>query len=515
MANWFNEIFRRKPKMLPLLEGISVKDLPVGGQVSVNTNTQYSEIVGALTKEFNTVLPKYPVEYLTLIDTLSVINPDMSQAVSNIVLLGNTGHMLSVSGDDAEQAAKRINHQASRLYRRSAGIDGLINAQLSQIARSGALSVEWVPSRGLKDGIEKVIVVPTSSIRFVYDPAIKDFYPVQETGTLVKPVTLNPHTYRYYALDTLDDSPYAIPPFISALESVFIQRDMIANLKFISKKLGLLGFLNLMVSAPTPKAGESDEAYKLRCETYLRETATRLKDNLREGIAIGFKDAQEFHHTSVTGDARGAADLFKMNEELVASGLKQDPSMLGRNYSNNSTYVGVIYEKMMSQHLNYQRLIKRQLEWGYGLDLALVGIDAEIGVNFKMNKSLNAVLDAAAEIKNVQVARMLWEDGVIDQDERARRLGYDKPDQLEPRVDPTKAQAPEGTTPPTSAKKPKEPVARKPKNRTQQSLNLVFHRERQQYEFVRDSIDLNMLGVGSGGIQDSPKEGQEDGSQEG
>ncbi len=493
------------PKKEPDLLHPQPTDLPVG-QVSIDTTVTFNDLFNSLLSDYNTVNAKFPFEYLELINTLSIINPNISQAVSNIVLLGNTGHILKLDGPDSERAANRLADMSKIVYYRAAGIDGLINALLSQVARGGAVSVEWVIGGKLKDGISRAHVVPTSSIRWVYNPNIRDFYPVQiiKNGTWVDyavasnpggAIRLNQYTYNYFALDTLDDSPYAIPPILAALESVYIQRDMITNLKFISKKLGLLGFLNLMITAPNQMPGESEEKFRARCDQYLQETANRVQKDFKDGIAIGFKDMHQFNHTSVSGDARGAAEIFKMNEELMFSGLKTDPSMQGRNYSSTETYAGIVYEKMLSQNTNYQRLVKRSVEWGYRLDLMLLGVDSTAEVLFNENKSVNAVLDAAADIKKIQAARMLYEDGVISQDERARRLGYDTPDQEEPRyniLDPGESVAQGGPT--GSATPPKKPAAspapKNPKQKQQHSPQIILQYDRgsQSYRAIRDTI---------------------------
>ena len=135
-----------------------------------------------------------------------------------------------------------------------------------------------------------------------------------------------------------------------------------------------MGFVSFLLRAPKPAQGETLANYNARYSTYLSEHAAMIKNNYRDGIAVGFMDTHQVTHQSITGDVSGAKDLFEMNEHQVFSGLKADPALHGRTYSTTETYAGVVYEKMLSMITNYQRIIKEVLEYGIKLDLFLKGI---------------------------------------------------------------------------------------------------------------------------------------------
>ncbi|MBP7279404.1 MAG: hypothetical protein KBA11_08330, partial [Sedimentibacter sp.] len=317
---------------------------------------------------------------------------------------------------------------AAKIFSEGAGIDGFINTLFGQLARTGALSAEWVINETVDD-IEDAVCVPVKSIRFlrkdgVYVPA--QYISVMKDGKQY--IELNPVSYSYYASDRVEDSPYAIPPMIAALSNIPIQKNIMEQLRFVARKSGLMGFLEVLVSAPMKKKNESEEQYKSRCREHIQAVAEKVKGSYNDGFMVAFKDLYEIKNTPVAGNAAGVYQLHQMNEEQIASGMGQDPAMLGRTYSTTETYAGVVMEKMLSQISNYQRLIKRFIEKGYKLKAALKGYNID-GLSIKFNSSdLEKKMEKAQALTvEIQNANLLYDAGIIDQNQRAQRLGFSSP----------------------------------------------------------------------------------------
>lgn len=419
-------------------EEIDPASLPVG-RISTD-NVTFGQLLRELVNEMNTVNPAFPIGYLEAMQNLSLVNPDIAQMVDNIVHLGNTGHkvMVQANTEDAEvEILTELNRFVTTAFNHYGGIDGFINSSLAQIARGGAVSIEWVVDDALT-GLDHVVFVPLKDIRFIFDGDSGQYIPYQRTNNFSDGdsglIQLNTLTYQYCPLQVLDNSPYAIPPILSALESIVIQRDIIKNLRFISKKMGLLGFVNFLVRAPKQVPGETTDRYVSRCQAFLDEQAERLKHNYRDGIAVGFMDSFSVEHHSITGDARGAKDLFEMNEQQVFSGLKADPALHGRTYSTTETYASVVYEKMLSITTNYQRIVKTILEYGCKLHLRLAGLDYyDFWVEFEPSQSLNAERDEGTYATKINNLKLLYDQGIIDQNQFAQEAGYEAPAEAEPR----------------------------------------------------------------------------------
>lgn len=420
--NWFLSSLRR-------YQGL---ELPDSGRSSVEDTT--GQIFGKALSQFGGLQPEVSFQYLELLRQLMVWNPLMSQFVLNVTNLGNTGHQLVVdaaSATQAEVAVKRLNETAGRLWPHGAGVDGLINQYFTDIAWSGALSSEDVVNFPAKR-VEKVVLVPVEQIRFTWDGV--NYLPNQlpkhslAATNIGGMIPLNTETYRYYALSTVGNSPYAKPPATAAIEDLAgPYKDGKDNLKAILKKYGLLGFAAMQVTPPPRKAGqtETEDEYQKRAKAYLSKMADAVSGIWQKGLLLMFRDQKlDFH--SVTGNAQGVKDIFEIIEGQVFNGFGMQPSLFGRVHSTTETFADVVWSQLDAQVGNIRRLPKRRMERSYKLDLMLAGITVD-GVSMKFNRtpSRNALKEAQAEQARTTLALDKAKAGIISPDQAAQELGYD------------------------------------------------------------------------------------------
>lgn len=376
-------------------------------------------------------------EFIEIIEKLVITNPDMSQTIKQSIMLGNTGHDVTfenLSKTQSKKAKAEIDEWAARSFSRGGGLDGFVNDLFRQILITGAVSIEWVPSLKL-EGIEKAVLVPVKEIRF--KKVGNDFITYQyKNGNEIK---LNPNQYQYIPLQKEEDSPYGIPPFISSLNAIITQIDGFANIKHYLKKIGLLGLLSVRKEPPPRDYNQSENEWTTYLRTKLQEAAEGFKNNFMSGVAIHYSDT-EIQHTDINANSQGAAEIWQLIEEQVASGLNIPPSLLGRTYSTTETYAGVVYESFIANLKNVRRLIKRVLERGYWLHLTMKGYPiTKVKVSFNKNESINSLNDAQAETLKVQSVIQKVQAGIIDLDTAARELGY-----------PSATGTPHGSTTPTN-----------------------------------------------------------------
>lgn len=422
------ERFKLLVLRLMKLDGLPMPD---GGRSSVETTS--GNIAGFL-DSLGSVSPVIDFEMLECLKNLWVFNPDFSQYVSNIVNLGNTGHELTINTttqSKAETALARLNEASSRIYDNGAGIDGLVNASLAQIAWSGALSLEDVVNVSGKR-VEKVVIVPVEDIRFRYENGAYQPYQhagfagIQRQGNKFGLIPLNPLTYRYYALQTVENSPYAKPPATAAVEAITgMQTDTMDNVKFIAKKLGILGLVSVNVTPPPRKPSESEAEYQSRAQKYLSSVREALESNFNKGLMVTYRD-QKVEHANVASDARGSYDIVRVIEEQVMSGLAMQPAFFGRTDSTTETYADVVYNLLLAQVGNMQRLVKRSIERTYRLDLRLGGFDVDgVSVSFNKAHARNPLQEVQAEQVRVQTVLEKARAGIISPDVAAQELGYE------------------------------------------------------------------------------------------
>lgn len=428
-------------KELAYKVGTSMTDkgqaLPIaGGRSSVSDAARTS-----LSSLLSTIVPDVPFDYLRIMEHLSKWDGDFSYAVDNIVQLSNTNFTVtfddSVSSEQAKEMMTVLKRAWRNWYNQSDGLNSLIGDLLAQTATTGSLSAEIVPRIDLKS-VEKVVLVNPVSIRFKYDPDKDLNMPYQQVNTMGATIEglipLNTVTYKYYAIRRINDKPYAIPPLLSSLEAISVEKDMTDSIRNVVSKLGMLGFLQVLVTAPQRMQGESDKMYQDRCEQYIDAAIPQVDKSLRKGYVLGFKDTHEFKMNDVTTNVNGAEKLFEMNAQLKMSGLKQDPLMLGRNFSTTETIGRVILAKLTTQITSYQKIVATFLEELFTMHLLLCGYKFDfIDVEFERPMVGDRLRDEQVFSAKIQNYDDLYNQGVVSQEQRAQALGFEKPDQEEPR----------------------------------------------------------------------------------
>jgi len=377
-----------------------------------------------------------------LITNYSVLFPDFAQAVGNLQFTPNARPrvdlIFSKSTSDAEKEktsalmGKLVSSFWTRVY--PSGVSGFVVDSVGQIARHGASSIEWVLDKNYSR-VNKAVFVPVAGIRF---KTKKDgsFYPVQKiSGGMLATVATSPNaginldipTYVYTPLETIEGNPHGIPPFISVLEKLGIQANIMEHLGAITKKLGLLGFLKLLMERPEQKPGESEEMYTRRLQDTIDTWAAKLTKNLNKGMVVGYQDMMEMDHQAIAGDARGVTQIMQVVEEQVISGFKSDPAMFGRTYSTTETYAGVVYDKFINMLDHYLEIIGSTMETGLKLEMQFQGIAVDdIKVIFDPPKSLTALADAQTEQARTDTVLKKRNSGIIDQTQAAREMKYDR-----------------------------------------------------------------------------------------
>lgn len=401
--------------------------------------------ISFLKNETSIVNPAYIQEVVPYIRKLIMVNPDVGQALNNVVALGNTGIKIHFdpSVDNLERDNMRfyINEKFKAWGKNYGGRQGLINRLFSQCMTGGAVSTEAVISDDLKT-IERIALPNPETIRFAYSHK-KGYEPYQKIDKNTQSnwdiktdyIKLNPHTFRYAPLNGDTEEPYGYPPYLAALPALKNQKTMLDNITFIIEQMGVLGFLQLLLEKPDKLDTENDAEYEARLDAFLKEASKRASEGFRDGISVGFKEDVEYDFQSASKNASGVNELFQENELQIASGLKTDASLLGRGYSTSETQITIVFTKLIAELGNIQKLVKEVLEYYITLELKLQGWDFKyLRVDFNPSTLLDELkMQQGQEIKirNVQAKYLL---GIISLETAADELGYEKPDQKKPRM---------------------------------------------------------------------------------
>lgn len=425
---------------------------------SMAGRSSVSELRNPLINTYSTIPTDYPFNLLPLMENLAIYNTHFSYAVENIITLAATNFTFEFDESVPEKQAKLMRQHLDGVmgqwYEYSDGLGSLINDLFFQCAVFGGISAERVIREDLS-GIKEIIRVPHKDIRFSYDSKIDEFKPVQKvTGVITNRadqngfVDLNRATYSYIAMKRFKATPYAIPPFITAIESIFTEKEMLDSFKNMIKRVGTLGFLSVLLKAPALIPGETPQAYQTRMNQYLKDQLPMAESSFAKGVALGYKDSHEFEVTANNLDARGADGLMKIIKSLVYAGLKQDPNMHGENYSTTETFGRVILEKMIKQCEFYQKTVAFFLEVCIMQELMLAGFNpGKVKGSFAKPMVSDQYKEAQADSLKFDVLKKEFDQGLIDQTTFAIKRGYDAPAESEPRapiIDPNSQVSPTG-----------------------------------------------------------------------
>ena len=406
------------------------------GRVSVDEDNSLLSTLKGMTVMVD---PSFRVEVIPLIRDLYKVNPDMGIALQDMFKLANTGHTVTFpnnSDAEADKMRKHLTEATKKWSRYTAGIDGLVNKMIVQCLVSGAISVEGVPNDRL-EGLDTVLFLRPENIVFkrenngVYSPYQRNKNYFVKHQDYIK---LNPETYVYAGMFNDTDEPYGVPPFMAALDSLKGQHDMRINFKHIMELVGMVGFLEAKMEKPTINPSESRDAYARRLEHILRKLKMNLREGLKDNIVVGFKDDHEFKLNSTTKEIGNIEKPWAMNQQSVANGLGVNGSLIGVQNNLTEGGTGILLSKMISQLRNIQMLLKYALEFLYTLELRLAGYNNKgVVVTFgtsTISDELKVQQGIEYKIRNLV---SLYNQGIISQEEFAWSMGYEKPDQKEPR----------------------------------------------------------------------------------
>lgn len=413
-------------------DGKNVKIPPSGRSSEPDYARDFN--IDSFGRGLNVVKHDYCIQAIPLIRKLYKKNSDVGSVVNDLMQLTNTGHKIkfdsSIKPDVADKMKKHLEEVTKHWGQGTFGIDGIVNKLIIQIWVSGALSAERVVNSNL-DGIDFISIVNPENIYFSINRKGR-YKALQKTNKYLASrrgyKRLNMNTYKYLGIYSDEDTPYGVPPFLTALEELATQKDMKDNIKHILKQMGLLGYLQVKMDKPRKMDRENDSKYKNRLTQLLDETKKNLLKGFKDGIVVGYDEDHEFEFQSTTKNLTGVSELFNMNENQVANGLKTAGAFLGLEQKGGEGQLGIVFTKMLSQLKNVQRLIAFFMEDTYALELRLAGFDPKgIKVDFFPSTITDDLkFQQGKEIKQ-RILRALWTDGIIGPDQYADEMGYIKP----------------------------------------------------------------------------------------
>lgn len=156
---------------------------------------------------------------------------------------------------------------------------------------------------------------------------------------------------------------------------------------------------------------------------------------MKDGVVVGFKDDHEFKLNSTTKELGNLTGPWNINQQHVANGLGVNGSIIGVNQATGEGATGTMLSKMISQLKNIQMMVSFVLIKIYSLELRLAGFNNKgMTITWRPSTVTDDVKIQQARQYQIQNNNLLYKAGIISQHQYAWDMGYDTPDQAEPRV---------------------------------------------------------------------------------
>lgn len=377
----------------------------------------------------SSISPLCPYQYLPFLRQLSIFHPLVSQAVKLVEAFANRGHSVVFDvAPENEQLLARCEQVLESFQRRvyeRGGIDGLINALIAELCVTGAVSREDIIRPGVH--VERIAIVPPEDVEFLIptDESDGDFKPHQRGRTLKR---LDDRTYRYMAWRTFGGNPYAIPPFVAAINDILRQMTMSESRDAILAKLGWLGLLTMEVPLrdrdKESSGNDNDEIDRART-IYLQQLATAFAGNFRDKLMLLDPGMRVELQASPTQNMSGVQEMFDSVEAQIFSGLGLDPSLFGRSWAKAETWVAQSNSTLEDVAGAARRIVGGSLERSLALEFALHGLPVTPWVQFASSPKANPGADAAAEQQKWSTTLDQLINGMIDETTAAQIHGFD------------------------------------------------------------------------------------------
>jgi hypothetical protein len=371
------------------------------------------------------------IPYRKLLEILKYNHPDVSQAVWNFKILGNNSYKAKVTLLDGE-----TEHKSGQLlidsflrgldfytgtkngFEKSQSVDKLIGELIDMILIRGAVSLEMVLTADLDDVLYFTTVDPETVFFEVEEGRIKPFQ---------FDIDLDVPTFFHEGLDETARDPYGTTPFISAIQAIAFQMQVMADLKMVVHNQGY-GKVDIKIV---------EEVLLRRMPVNIRnnEKAKQqwLNDRLNEIITMYSKldpDAAYVHYDSVEVDMveNGKAmfdpqGIMAVIDTQMLGALKQYSTLMGRRSTGQTEQYAKLEIKLFMQSVKkIQKLIESVLSRALTKYLNMKGMQGYVFFEFDDIEIRTELEQANFEQVQIANAAAKRNNGWYDNDDASKEI---------------------------------------------------------------------------------------------
>jgi len=395
----------------------------------------------SLYEGLNKLIPQFDLQMIEYIQRLVHDDPEVSQAVTNMVLLGNTDFSWEVGGVPSvvqEEIKQILNTELSRWYPLTDNAydqKTFTASLLTQVFTSGATALEGeIWQQGGSYQFRSLHMIPVPSLRIYRDNQSGGYQIYQKQKSKMTEVALNPATFIYRPLFHLPGSYYPVVPLLSGLQAIRVERRLFSKMETMIDKLPLNGVIELLIKDPPARhSGETDSQYKKRTQTMLNNVTKHVRQAFeKNGVIVGWKGRHEFRHSNVTQNTDGLKIIKEILDRKKYIGVKQNPLLMHVNETTTESMASVILQlqnnliKTMQAHVGDTLGIFAQKALAFqGIHYPMLTVRGKFAEPFPENEQKQADTDlkrANAFAKNTDTLLKLYEAGLVNRDDLLNRL---------------------------------------------------------------------------------------------
>ena len=266
-------------------------------------------------------------------------------------------------------------------------------------------------------GIDRVIPVDPARVSYKSDDKFHGL--ILETEG--KEISLNRPDFFYIPNGDSNESRLGQSLFKSIPFIAYIEQQLIDDMRRSNHNAGYHR-LHVKVSPPERIAGESDQAYIKRIDSYFDKTVSMIRDCDIDENPVTWDNVQiDYIGPS---SARSHTNSWFMSHraliEEICGGTNLAPFLLGYSYGATSTWASFKLDLVMRQVQVVQQNIAALLSRLGNLELALKGID--VSCRYSFDNTLAYQASDIIEIRKTKIENILklYQAGLIDKEAAAK-----------------------------------------------------------------------------------------------
>lgn len=380
-----------------------------------------------------------------LVDILSDLSPEISNALWTYILMCNSGYetkaLNPTTGEIDQRAQAKLDEMLKMLGEYHGTLGVFFDRLFKMIFQRGSFLLELVLAENGRDFID-IATPDTKTLKYKRkaDPLRGQVWTFGQIQNGVF-VDLNIPTIKYIPIhpsgDSIEGHSIIAPSLFAAIFLLSVLRDT-------KRVVQHQGYLRLDIEVQFEKLKDTMPEDIATNPAAVKEWQQRVVNAVREVYSSLEPDDTYIHDDSivinnpvgtVSADSLGAIDaLFKALERTIIRALKTMPLLAGATEGTSEANANRQWEIYAKGIESIQHFVESAFEYVMTYALNAQGIYAKVEHRFAQFRAAEAMRDEQVQLLKVKVADALYQSGIISQDEKANyAFGKEKADVPEPR----------------------------------------------------------------------------------